>query len=276
MPKDWIYQRKKDELIVELTHIGLPTEGTIEDLRRRLSDYVTRHPAFVPKTRIANRDPLPAMQAAATNGPTTTGPTDTTQIINQIRKWGCGFDGRDPWAFLERIEELSQGYGYTGQHLLMGLPEMLRGDTLLWYRNNRSQWRTWEEFCADFRAQYLPRQYHAQLRREINDRKQKNGEKYAKYATDLQTLMRRSGGYSAVEQVEQLYENLHPDYKLYVRRANALSIRELQVRATEYEEIHHGHAVLLLFGTGSYICAVYTMVSVAFLNMQMVSKIFLI
>lgn len=35
------------------------------------------------------------------------------KTINQIRKWGCHFDGRDPAAFLERVGELRQAYGFT-------------------------------------------------------------------------------------------------------------------------------------------------------------------
>lgn len=45
------------------------------------------------------------------------------KTINQIRKWGCHFDGRDPAAFLERVGVLRQAYGFTTAQLLQGLPE---------------------------------------------------------------------------------------------------------------------------------------------------------
>jgi hypothetical protein len=70
-------------------------------------------------------------------------------------------------SFLERLEELQREYGYDGALLLRGLPEMLRGDALLWYRNNRATGVTWEDFFDDFRDYYLPRRYYAQLRRDI-------------------------------------------------------------------------------------------------------------
>jgi len=47
---------------------------------------------------------------------------------------------------VERVEKLQQGYEFSGEQLLMGLPELLRGKTLLWYRNNRASWTIWEEF----------------------------------------------------------------------------------------------------------------------------------
>ncbi|EZA46369.1 hypothetical protein X777_00229 [Ooceraea biroi] len=88
-----------------------------------------------------------------------TGPESTAKVVNQIRKWGCHFDGRDPVAFLERLDELKEGYGYTDPQMLCGLPELFRGEALLWCRNNRSAWRTWEDFVQDFREFYST--YHA-------------------------------------------------------------------------------------------------------------------
>lgn len=38
-------------------------------------------------------------------------------IMNQIRKWECHFDDKNLLSFLERIEELCQGYGYSRELL---------------------------------------------------------------------------------------------------------------------------------------------------------------
>lgn len=53
---------------------------------------------------------------------------DSAKIMNQMRKWGCHFD---PLFFLEWLDELRQGYEFTGEQMLIGLPEMLRDDSLL-------------------------------------------------------------------------------------------------------------------------------------------------
>ena len=72
-----------------------------------------------------------ATGGGATDEISTAAPIEFAKIINQMRKWSCHFDGKNPLAFLERVEELSQGYGYTDTQLLLGLPELLRGDALL-------------------------------------------------------------------------------------------------------------------------------------------------
>jgi len=53
----------------------------------------------------------------------------------------------------------------------------------------------------------------------------------------MMTLMRRVGGFSRTEQLETLYDNMHPDYKTYVRIDEVQSIAELQAQAREYEDI---------------------------------------
>ncbi|EFN61820.1 hypothetical protein EAG_00298, partial [Camponotus floridanus] len=145
-----------------------------------------------------------------------------------IRKWGCHFDGRDPAAFLERVGELRQAYGLTAPQLLQGLPELLKGDSLLWYRNYRDSWETWDEFERDFRRQFLPRRNAATLRREIMGRHQQSTEKFAQYVMVMMTLMRRAGGYSRDEQLEIIYENINPAYKHYIRIDDVHSIMQLQ------------------------------------------------
>lgn len=79
-------------------------------------------------------------------------PLDGSQVIKQIQKWGCHFDGHDPFAFIERLEEIWTGHRYPEVSMLLGLPELLRGDALLWYRNNRHTWRNWKDFDSTFRT----------------------------------------------------------------------------------------------------------------------------
>lgn len=53
----------------------------------------------------------------------------------------------------------------------------------------------------------------------------------------MMTLMRRAGGYSREEQLDLVYENMHPTYKHYIRIDDIRNMAELQARATEYEDI---------------------------------------
>jgi len=155
----------------------------------------------------------------------------------QLRKSGCHFDGRDPAAFLERLAELRDNYQITAEQILRGLSELLRGDALLWYRNHRVSWFSWRDFEATFRLQFLPHRYDASLRREIENRHQKANETFAQYSTVMMTLMRRAGGFSHFEQLECLYNHMHPEYKFYTRSSDFGSIAELQARARVHEDL---------------------------------------
>lgn len=235
--RSWIYQKSKAELRQIAEELQLDATGGIDVLRRLLSRFFQSHPEEMD----AYKSPATTATATATATAPATAPAvpniDTASILSQMRKWGCVFDGRDPVSFLERIEELRQGYGYPGEYLLRGLPELLRGDTLLWYRNQRDVWQSWMDFENDFRQQFLPPQYQLKLRREIENRLHKQGESYLKYETDMLTMMRRAGGIPSNEQLHRLYENLDPDYKMYVRWDDLQSRADLRDRALQFEAI---------------------------------------
>ncbi|XP_011707937.1 PREDICTED: uncharacterized protein K02A2.6-like [Wasmannia auropunctata] len=235
--KTWIYLLNKNSMIAELEARGIPTNGTLDELRLRLSNYIDEHPDdFRDPTPPA--PPAPPADARSTNsGATYDADTAPSRILNQMRKWGVHFDGKDPWAFLERVEELREGCEYSDAQILRGIPELLRGDALLWCRNSRDAWDCWGDFVSDFKAAYLPRHYRVQLMNEIRERVHKPGEPYLKYATAVIALMRRAGGFSEEEQVEQLYQNLHPDYQWRIRRRDIFTKRDLLEEATELEQI---------------------------------------
>lgn len=176
---------------------------------------------------------------SARNTPEPQAAEDPTQTLNQIRKWGCYYDGKDPLSFLEQIEDLNDAYCIPRHDVLTGLPLLLKGDALLWHRNFHDAWGTWNDFRRDFLAQYLAPGYQRQLRREVHGRRQKAGEAFNKYATAVLTMMRRAGGYTQKEQLDQLYENADPELQLYVRRDEVVIVAELYGRAASFEEILH-------------------------------------
>jgi len=230
--KDWIYWLSKADLVTELETLGIDADGTVDDLRRRLSRYVDQHPdefraAALTVSRESSVAPAP--------------PPDPdmrpAKVMSQMRKWGLHFDGKDFWSFLERIDELRCEYEYPDELLLRGLPEVLRGDALLWYRNARDGWRDWTDFITEFKTIFLPHRYRLQLQDEIRERKQKSGEAYLRYSTAVLSLMRRAGGYTEEDRVDRLYQNMHPDYQWRIRRRDVHTTRDLLLEATEFEDI---------------------------------------
>ncbi len=246
--KSWIYQLSKQEAIDAAEKRGLDSSGNLDTIRSRLSKYMDEmsvggDPPKSPGAgdfKDAETGP-PRLNSLHIPPPLyVTPPTDEHGIaktMNQIRKWGCHYNGKDPLAFLERITELQGQYRYSSEIMLQGVPEFLRGDALAWYRNRGGDWRTWEEFIQAFTKHFVPRQYRARLAREVQDRRQKPGETFEKYSTHIMTLMRRAGTFSREEMVDRVYENLRADYKMFIRYEHATSIDAIEERAYEFEEL---------------------------------------
>jgi len=242
--KRWIYQLNKEEAVREAKNRGLDPTGNLDDLRARLSRHASESITMLPLGKsdsVANLAPASGKPPAPLPPPAATD-DGHAKCMNQIRKWGCHFDGRDPLSFLERVEELQQQYRYADELMLAGLPELLRGEAIAWYRNNRADWFTWTDFTTALRRQYLPRRHQAKLTREIQDRRQRTDEPFNKYATELLTMMRRAGQYTAAEKVDRLYENMRTEYKFFVRIGEQTDLADLMDQAAEYEDLKKSQA----------------------------------
>jgi len=219
--KTWLYALPKEQLAVLAEGYGLESTGTLDDIRRRMREYADTHAdefATDPREQAGPSGTLPHVVVTGASPMGRDAPIDFAnpavpdhRAINQIQKSGYHFDGRDPAAFLERLAEFRENYHIAEEQLLRGLSELLRGDALLWYRNHRASWASWQGFKAAFRLQFLPHRYDASLRREIENRHQKANETFAQYSTVMMTLMRRAGGFSPVMQLEYLYDHMHPE-----------------------------------------------------------------
>jgi len=107
--KSWIYRLNKTQAICEAEKWNLNTSGTLDDIRRRLSRYIDKHPAM-PETEPKAAMPGEGMGLRSTSrlqipppSPLPPPPPEPAEshtahekCMNQIRKWGCHFDGRDP------------------------------------------------------------------------------------------------------------------------------------------------------------------------------------
>lgn len=161
-----------------------------------------------------------------------------TSVQEQVRKWGVTFNGgRDLRSFLERIDELSISYQIPHDKLLDCIPILLRDKALLWHRNNRQHWTSWEDFVRDLKSFYLPIDVDRQLEDEIRNRTQGPKESAREYITNLQTMVRRHGDISETAELDRLYTNLRSEYKLYIRRHEIKNVTELIKYANEFERI---------------------------------------
>jgi len=204
-------------------------------LRSRMSCFAAEHPEYMfGGAGKANIEDCNMDQSSETKGPTSDPSaawTNIAKMINQIRKY---FDSKDPLSFLERVEELHQGFRFSRDQLLR-LPELLRGET--YCGTKTTEMLGSDDFCQEFRQQYLPRRYRIQLTREIRSCTQRPNEPFHKHATVMLTDMRRAWGFSREAQLKRLYENMHPEYKLYIRLDDVTSLGDLNALASEYESI---------------------------------------
>lgn len=256
----WIYQLKKDELVVELEQRNLETGGTVDTLRRRLVDfYKAKEPASMEPKKTENTDQLTQLVSPgppqrplviptpilprddpvlhADRPPREREPTDA-DIIDQVRKWNVHFDGgADAIEFLERMEELAGCYAVPLDRLPRTLPDKLRGRALEWCRNTRGNWHNWDDFTHDFRAYFLPRRYQAKLEDEIRRRVQGPREKGKDFVTTIQTMYRRLGGVPEDQLLERLYDNLRIEYRHYIRPQDFQNLADFLMMIEQYEEL---------------------------------------
>lgn len=153
-------------------------------------------------------------------------------------RWGIHFNGSaDGVAFMEQLQDVMDRYDVTHDEVMPILPELLAGTALAWYRNNRTDWRCWEDFVADFELNFYPTDYKINLEREINQRTQKPHETALKYSTALRTLIRRHGNMTPTQELYWLHRNMLPEYRMFVRRQDCSSVASLLAAAKEFETL---------------------------------------
>lgn len=255
MGTSWIYQLKKEELIVELENRQLDTSGGVEELRKRLSEYIKENEAtgnsnkeiknpkptqsnFQPVLRLRMTPPQPnELNFSPPQNVPVLGPNDA-EVLEIVRKWNVHFDGgNDALEFLERFEELATLYSIPFDRLTRTLPDKLRSRALEWFRNNHNQFQNWLEFKTEFQNYFLSHRHRIKLEDDIRRRSQGPREKGKDYVTTMQTMYRRLGQVPVNDQLERIYENLRTEYRLYIRRQDFRTLSELLIFIEQYEEL---------------------------------------
>lgn len=228
-PVSWIYSLTKPMLESMLAALYLESTGTVDELRKRLSTYLKSRPQESSRS---------GESSSTSTQETRHAPIDSSTVCEIVRKWGIQFGGdSDAVSFLERLSELQECYKLSGNDLLASLPQLFKGNALLWYRNTRNSWSKWEDFIRDFKMQYVHPRYDRHIEDEVRNRLQKPQESFREYFTNISTLLRRGKTVTETEKLDRIYDNMLPEFKLYVRRNTVNSITELTREATEYELI---------------------------------------
>ena len=224
----WVYELVKEDLVTELVKRDLNAIGTVAVLRERLVQAVRG---------LETSKELPTSDTATLSGNSTPGSSKVIPM-DVVRKWNVKFTGEESVeAFLERVEELRLGYLLTDAQILVSLPELFKGHTLLWLRNNKEQWSSWAEFVVVFRERFLPPDYEELLEEEIRLRTQGEDETVADFVNAQQTLMRRLPvKLSSAGQVKRICRNLRPDVRMHLRGEEVASIGSLIKKGMLHEQ----------------------------------------
>lgn len=233
----WVYELSKVELARHLRQFQLDTRGTVDEMRRRFVQFIRRgHETELVDDPLIEDEIDPERQSVSLS--------DKRTYIESIRKTGLCFDGTsDPISFLEKLDEIQGGYEIPLEQVLLALPIMLKGKALLWFRLCHEEWKSFDEFLADFKLQFVSVDYKFRLQEEIRTRTQGSKEKGKEFILALRTLMRRCGGFWDNDVLDIIYRNLRPDYKVYIRRKDFSTVRDLIRLVDEFEDLQRSSAL---------------------------------
>nr|XP_012143766.1 PREDICTED: uncharacterized protein LOC105662837 [Megachile rotundata] len=159
-------------------------------------------------------------------------------FLNLLHDSGIFYDGSEGAEdFLNHLQHLQATYDPSGNNILRGLSQLLRGPALAWYFNHRHKWTSWTAFLDAFRLEYLLHHELEELEKRFLQRRQRPGESGRKYLNDIETIIRLHGGFSEEERLEMSYRNLSPEYRRYIRRSSIRTRDDLLREITEYEAL---------------------------------------
>ena len=179
----WVYYLNREELLRYAEEFGFENYGTVEELRKRFASFIQNQGEGEGVQRRLTELALRHTRPNITINPATPRegvPSSDVfyegahgmlheeeqayvpvtpsyaNIMDRVRKWGFRYDGgKDPLGFIERVEELADGYGLNRNSIPRALPELLKEKALVWFRNNNRHWQEWDEFKKDFLKFFL-------------------------------------------------------------------------------------------------------------------------
>ncbi|XP_076298558.1 uncharacterized protein LOC143217809 [Lasioglossum baleicum] len=214
----------KRRITAELQRRNLPVPDRQSGLQRSWDEIIRAQTEQLFDMATAKGDPAPG--TSGNDKPRNTDTTDESFGAIQMRKSGCTTDGKDPYAFLERVSELRRTFRLSDRDLLLGIPELLRGDAQDWYRNNEDQIASWAVFSEKFLAFFTPLQTRLQKEREARARTQRPGEPFHLFLNALLTKLRRAQ-IPKDEHLETAYENMLPDYAMLISSDSLTDLDDL-------------------------------------------------
>jgi len=130
-----------------------------------------------------------------------------------MQKWNLRFDGAsDPLT--AELEEKIATYGINQEEVPRAMSEILEGWASQCFRTSCLHGL---EFRAEFLSFFLSPRYFERLEDEIRAHIQRVDDTFKDYLVELRIKMQQAG-YQKGEELYRVYENMAPEYRLYIRR----------------------------------------------------------
>ena len=144
-----------------------------------------------------------------------------------LSKWHISFKGdrkRDPESFIADLTNCKETYKLTLDEIVKALPLAL--DDEQWFRREYQFWKTYEDLVDAFRLQYSFENVQERLRKELEVRTQGPSEEISTYLLKVRDLLDQLKPPLTVgEQLDRVYQKLHPSYRLRIERKDFENFR---------------------------------------------------
>ena len=153
-----------------------------------------------------------------------------------LSKWHISFKGdrkRDPESFITDLTNCKETYKWTLDEIVKALPSALDSESWQWFRREYQFWKTYEDLVDAFRLQYSFEDVQERLRKELVVRTQGPSEEISTYLLKVRDLLDQLKPSLTLEQLNRVYQKLHPTYRLRIELVQRLGKREELRRAQE-------------------------------------------
>lgn len=157
-----------------------------------------------------------------------------------LAKLPVSYDGSScVFDFLERLHELAESRCISNNELLRGIPEVLSGSALLFFRQVKGSVVSWSDFCQQLKQRFQPEDYTYRLSKQIFVRTQGKNETVADYFAVMDTLFSRLTRPMLEEQkLEILLRNVRPVFSNQFGLTDIDSVSKLKSFCSRIEENH--------------------------------------
>ena len=171
---------------------------------------------------------------------------ERTSVIKEKRtsellsKWHISFKGekrKDLESFIADLTNCKETYKLTLDEIVKALPSALDGESWQWFLREYQFWKTYEDFVSAFRLQYSFEDVQERLRKELEVHTQGPSEEISTYLLKMRDLLDQlKPPLTLGEQLDRVYQKLHPSYRLQIERKDFENFPELQ-RLDKREEL---------------------------------------